>query len=191
MSAPRTRLVHAAVAAAVLVVAGVAINTAPPSNAWLEPLPVAGTIGQEAVGRNLAATVHGVRLAETIVDGAGSSDEIVPTGGVWVVVDLSARAIIDERVAGFNGIALHTAGLEYSASDRVDGALNRRSLSIAVETTGSIAFELPEVPDAPVELHLALRRDSRGDSVLVVPISLDGLEPEASVALEEITQEAP
>lgn len=191
MSAPRTRLAHAGVAAAALVAAGVVINSAPPSGAWLEPLPVAGTIGQEAVGRNLAATVHDVRLAEAISGGSDAADELVPTGGVWVVVDLSARAVVDERVAGFNGIALHTAGVEYSASDRADEALVGRSLSIAVETTGSIAFELPEVPDTPVELHLALRRDSRGDSVLVVPISLDGLEPEAAVALEEITQEAP
>jgi len=182
----RRGLVTAGIAVVALVGAWVVTETAPSAHDWLDPIPVTATVGEEAVGRNLAATVHDVTAAETVIDTDGAEIE---TGGVWVVVDASARAVISERAVNLGGTRLVVDGVEYSPSDRVDrsSTFAGRPLSIGIDLRGALVFELPAVPDE-AELRLgpgvsAGPVDLRGDSVLVVPIDLEGREPEASVTL--------
>jgi hypothetical protein len=184
----RDDAVRLGIAAAALIVAGVAINTAPPENSWLEPISIAGQLERESVGRNIAATVHNARAADEVIAADG---EPIPTDGVWIVVELSVRAVVDERAAGLHGVELHTGGIQYSPSDRVRETLDRGPLEVGIDSMGVLVFELPGVPEAAAELRLALSPDARGDSVLVFPLAFEEPSTAASVTLPPITLEAP
>lgn len=175
----RRRLLSAGVAAVALAGAWIVTETAPSGHDWLEPLPVTAAVGDEAVGRNLAATVHGATAAEVVVDDLGAAIE---TGGVWVVVDASARAVVTERASTLGGTRLIVGDVEYSPTDRVDRTLVDGSPPVGIDLRGPLVFELPDVP-AEAELRLAGSADGRGDSVLVFPLAFETGEVEASVTL--------
>lgn len=175
----RRGLVSAGIAVAALVGAWLVTATAPSGSDWLEPLPVTAQVGAEAVGRNLAATVHGATAAEVVIDDLGTAIE---TGGVWVIVDASARAVVTERASALGGARLIVGDVEYSPTDRVDRTLAGSMLPVGIDLRGPLVFELPDVP-AEAELRLAGRADGRGDSVLVIPLAFETGEVEASVTL--------
>lgn len=171
------RLAAAAVGAALVVAAwGVALVTPSEDDAVI-PFTVQGLLGEEASGRNLAVTVTDVRRAASV------STEEWTADGNWVVVDIEAHAIEEEVGASLVLATVQIDGVTYRASERPDSILETR-LAVDIPRIGSLAFELPaSLAAGDAVLRLALRTDTRLDSVLEFPLDLDDVDVETDAEL--------
>jgi len=166
----------------ILVLAGVVAHTTPNDEQQQAPLPVRGQVGETLSGRNIAATVDAVRVAESVEASNGWAG---PTSGVWVVVDASVEANVTESNFGY--ARLKVGDVTYSASTRPDRAtIAATGLSVGIPWTGPLMFELPRLlvsSDAArtAELQLAVDADPRADSMLVMPVDLSAIEIEKVV----------
>ena len=166
----------------ILVIAGVVAHTTPNDEQQQAPLPVRGQVGETLSGRNIAATVDAVRVAESVEASNGWAG---PTAGVWVVVDASVEANVTESIFGY--ARLKVGDVTYSASTRPDRAtIAATGLSVGIPWTGPLMFELPRplvTGDAArtAELQLAVDADPRADSMLVMPVDLSAIEIEKVV----------
>jgi len=166
----------------ILVLAGVVAHTTPNDEQQQAPLPVRGQVGETLSGRNIAATVDAVRVAESVEASNGWAG---PTSGVWVVVDASVEANVTESNFGY--ARLKVGDVTYSASTRPDRAtIAATGLSVGIPWTGPLMFELPRLlvsGDAArtAELQLAVDADPRADSMLVMPVDLSAIEIEKVV----------
>ena len=169
----------------ILVLAGVVAHTTPNDEQQQAPLPVRGQVGETLSGRNIAATVDAVRVAESVEASNGWAG---PTAGVWVVVDASVEANVTESNFGY--ARLKVGDVTYSASTRPDRAtIAATGLSVGIPWTGPLMFELPRLlvsSDASrtAELQLAVDADPRADSMLVMPVDLSAIEIETVVETE-------
>ena len=169
----------------ILVIAGVVAHTTPNDEQQQAPLPVRGQVGETLSGRNIAATVDAVRVAESVEASNGWAG---PTSGVWVVVDASVEANVTESNFGY--ARLKVGDVTYSASTRPDRAtIAATGLSVGIPWTGPLMFELPRLlvsSDAArtAELQLAVDADPRADSMLVMPVDLSAIEIEKVVETE-------
>jgi len=166
----------------ILVIAGVVAHTTPDDEQQQAPIPVRGQVGETLSGRNIAATVDAVRVAESVEASNGWAG---PTAGVWVVVDASVEANVTESIFGY--ARLKVGDVTYSASTRPDRAtIAATGLSVGIPWTGPLMFELPRplvTGDAArtAELQLAVDADPRADSMLVMPVDLSAIEIEKVV----------
>jgi len=166
----------------ILVIAGVVAHTTPNDEQQQAPIPVRGQVGETLSGRNIAATVDAVRVAESVEASNGWAG---PTAGVWVVVDASVEANVTESIFGY--ARLKVGDVTYSASTRPDrGTIAATGLSVGIPWTGPLMFELPRplvTGDAArtAELQLAVDADPRADSMLVMPVDLSAIEIEKVV----------
>ena len=169
----------------ILVIAGIVAHTTPNDEQQQAPLPVRGQVGETLSGRNIAATVDAVRVAESVEASNGWAG---PTAGVWVVVDASVEANVTESIFGY--ARLKVGDVTYSASTRPDRAtIAATGLSVGIPWTGPLMFELPRLlvsSDASrtAELQLAVDADPRADSMLVMPVDLSAIEIETVVETE-------
>ena len=169
----------------ILVLAGVVAHTTPNDEQQQAPLPVRGQVGETLSGRNIAATVDAVRVAESVEASNGWAG---PTVGVWVVVDASVEANVTESNFGY--ARLKVGDVTYSASTRPDRAtIAATGLSVGIPWTGPLMFELPRLlvsSDAArtAELQLAVDADPRADSMLVMPVDLAAIDIETVVETE-------
>jgi len=169
----------------ILVIAGIVAHTTPKDEQQQAPLPVRGQVGETLSGRNIAATVDAVRVAESVEASNGWAG---PTAGVWVVVDASVEANVTESNFGY--ARLKVGDVTYSASTRPDRAtIAATGLSVGIPWTGPLMFELPRLlvsSDASrtAELQLAVDADPRADSMLVMPVDLSAIEIETVVETE-------
>jgi len=169
----------------ILVIAGIVAHTTPNDEQQQAPLPVRGQVGETLSGRNIAATVDAVRVAESVEASNGWAG---PTAGVWVVVDASVEANVTESNFGY--ARLKVGDVTYSASTRPDRAtIAATGLSVGIPWTGPLMFELPRLlvsSDASrtAELQLAVDADPRADSMLVMPVDLSAIEIETVVETE-------
>ncbi|WP_291054075.1 hypothetical protein [Herbiconiux sp.] len=169
---------------AVLVVAGVVAHTAPTKGLWQAPIPVAGALGEEIAGRNLVATIDGVRVAEQVTAANGWAGE---TTGVWVVVDAGVASVVSDSPARLGSARLQIGETSYSASTRpAFGTIADQSLTTGIALTGPLMFEVPRALLGSEAAHrasiqLALDEDRRVDSQIEVPVDLGALPVEASV----------
>jgi len=169
----------------ILVLAGVVAHTTPNDEQQQAPLPVRGQVGETLSGRNIAATVDAVRVAESVEASNGWAG---PTSGVWVVVDASVEANVTESNFGY--ARLKVGDVTYSASTRPDRAtIAATGLSVGIPWTGPLMFELPRLlvsSDAArtAELQLAVDADPRADSMLVMPVDLAAIDIETVVETE-------
>jgi hypothetical protein len=172
---------------ALLAVAGVVAHTAPGDAEWQAPITVLGAIGDETSGRNITATVTGVRLADEVVAANGWSGS---TEGVWVVVDASVAAAVSDYGALLRAARLQIGDTLYSASSRPDlGTIAGQSLTTGIPLTGPLMFEVPRDilqtdAAADAEVQLGLDADVRVDSLIVVPVDLGSLPVEESIETE-------
>lgn len=173
-----------------LVVAGVVSAIAPAEDAEVAPFIVNGQIGERVSGHDLVVTVTDVRTASTVIGAQEwSSDEPWSAEGDWLVVDLDAASVTGPRVVYVTGaVTLDNAvfvldGREYRATERTPSMLEVR-LNPGVPRHGSLAFELPGLKGSGL-LHLSLRTDTRGDSLLEIPIDLDTLTPLSETRIVE------
>ena len=169
----------------ILVIAGVVAHTTPDDEQQQAPLPVRGQVGETLSGRNIAATVDAVRVAESVEASNGWAG---PTAGVWVVVDASVEANVTESIFGY--ARLKVGDVTYSASTRPDRAtIAATGLSVGIPWTGPLMFELPRPlvsgdASRTAELQLAVDADPRADSMLVMPVDLSAIEIETVVETE-------
>jgi hypothetical protein len=161
-----------------LAVAGVVADTAPSGGGWQAPVEVEGRLGETVTGRNIEATVRSVRAADSVTTSNGWQGA---TTGVWIVVDLSVAAVVDDRASLLGGAVLRIGDRSYSASDRPGlSVLAERSLSVGIPMTGPLLFEIPRddlgsADGRGARLELGLDADPRVDSLLVVPVDLTQL----------------
>ena len=169
----------------ILVIAGVVAHTTPDDEQQQAPIPVRGQVGETLSGRNIAATVDAVRVAESVEASNGWAG---PTAGVWVVVDASVEANVTESIFGY--ARLKVGDVTYSASTRPDRAtIAATGLSVGIPWTGPLMFELPRPlvsgdASRTAELQLAVDADPRADSMLVMPVDLSAIEIEKVVETE-------
>ncbi|MFK4838002.1 hypothetical protein ACI3KY_19925 [Microbacterium sp. ZW T2_14] len=150
-----------------LVVAAWFVALATPGEEQIQaPMPVPVAVGEEGVGRNLAATVTDVRRTSELHAGDWSAE------GNWLIVDVEVAAVTSEDVVNLGHAEIVIDGVRYGASDRPD-SLSGQPLSAGVATRGGLAFELPASLDTgTAALELALSSDRRLDSMIVVDFDL-------------------
>lgn len=181
-------LLSGIVLTAILATAWVVKQTAPGEEQWQAGMPVTGAIGETLTGRNIEATVHEVRIAESVTASTGWTG---PTTGIWVVADISAAAVIDDIGTGLGTAELVIGDVIYSASERPDdGTIAGKGMTTGVSLTGPIMFEIPakllDTADATgASLRFAQSSDSRLDSVIVVPVDLRALDIAESIETDE------
>lgn len=153
--------------AAVLLVAAWGVGVATPPEYAIEPAHVVtAQIGEEAGGRNIVATVTDARAARM------ASTPKWQAPGTWLIVDLDVAAVVSST-AGLRGVTLQVGDLTFRASERME-SLFQQSLVAGVPRSGSVAFELPDgALTGSAILSLSTSSDTRGDSVIQVPIDLD------------------
>lgn len=137
-------------------------------------------VGSAVTGRNIAVTVHDIRRTERVSAGGWSAE------GNWVVVDLDAASIVSESSTSLLRHAeLVVDGVRFRASER-PRTLFGMPLSAGVSQSGSLAFELPdELDGGDAILEIALPRDTRLDSMIVVPFDLAAITRRAEIELRE------
>lgn len=168
--------------ALVLTVAAFVVHrTAPDRDDLVVPFPVAGEVGEWGEARTFAARVESVALAEEVTDG----DWTGTTGGVWLVVTLSAEVSGEPTQVS---AALLLGDERYDASSRPGyTALDATRLAPGLAQRGSVLVEVP--PEAlrahadDARLRFSTSENALRDAVLDVPLDLDGLEPEPLVEL--------
>ena len=164
----RRRWVSWVIGLGLIVAAWFAALVTPGTDVAQAPFTVSAVIGEEAAGRNIAATVTDLRRADRVSesDGSWSAD------GNWLVVDLDAASVVSERGALLRHAMIQIDGVRYSASERPD-TIAGTPLSAGIPQSGSLAFELPGDLDAgDGVLELAVRSDTRLDSLILLPFDL-------------------
>lgn len=156
-----------------------------PDDSTIAPFPVAATIGEEAVTRNLAVTITDVRLANRVTDAKGWTAE-----GSWLVVDLEAASVVTQELSTLSLAQLVVGDRTFSATDRGTTFLAQRLIT-GVPRSGSLAFELPaDALTGRATLRLGVPSGAPGgevllDGVIDLPIALDDLPLEGEVLLDE------
>lgn len=150
----------------------------PAEDAATAPFVVSAQPGEEAAGRNISATVTGIRAAETLSGGWAAA-------GVWLIVDLEVASVLSEQGVLLGHATLQVADRSYRASERPP-SLFRQTLAAGIPQSGSLAFELPDAAFAGTAvLRLGLlEAETRLDSLLEVPLDLAGVAPEAELPLQ-------
>jgi hypothetical protein len=172
----------------VLTIAWFVAHTTPTEEVWQGPIVVSGDIGEKLTGRNIEAVVSDVRIAESV---SASNGWAGPTSGVWVVVDTSVAAVVDDLGVSLGTAVLVIDGVTYSASERPDnGTIARQLLTTGIPLTGPLMFEVPrdlvesEAATAAT-IQLAIDSDPRADSLLAIGVDLGALPVLPSIETDE------
>ncbi|UYO97530.1 DUF4352 domain-containing protein [Microbacterium sp. M28] len=164
--------------AALLVSAWLVALVTPDDSAFVAPFVVRTSIGEEAVGRDLALTVQDVRMAESISAPGGWTAE-----GTWLLVDVDAEATLEQYGTLLGGATLTIGDRSFRASDRPESIFKTR-LVTGIPKSGTIAFELPaDALSGTGILQLSSQEDTRADSVIELEIDLDALDPVADAEI--------
>lgn len=193
MTAPTSPWRHAAngvLLTAILAIAALVLHTTPSREAQQAAIVVPGVIGESVSGRNIRAMVHSVAVAEAVTAGNGWAGS---TPGIWVVVDLTVQALVDDENTALGTAVLRVGDVSFSASTRPqNGTVAKEQLATGVPLTGPLMFEVPTGVVAgtaakTAKLEFATDSDPRADSLLVVPVDLTALvvQPDLEVAFPE------
>jgi hypothetical protein len=181
-------LANGAALVALLGVAGVVSHTTPDEARQQGPIIVRGQLGDTLTGRNIRATVGDVRIADSVVASNGWNGS---TPGVWVVVDASVEAVVDDFGASLGTAVIRIGDTTWSASPRPgDATIALQSLDVGIPHSGPLMFELPRAvvtgqAAETAEIQLGENSDPRADSLLVVPVDLSSLVIEESIETPE------
>lgn len=158
------------VAAALVAGAWAVTAFTPDDDAGADAFTLTASIGEHVGGRNIAVTVLSVRAAHGIESESGWSAD-----GTWVVVDMSAEAVVSQADGLLSTATLRLGERTFSATERGpdEMSLYRTPLVPGVPKSGSVAFEVPD--DALAEsgvLRLSTSSRPWGDTVIEVPVDL-------------------
>lgn len=168
--------------------AGIVTVFIPADDAGADLFLVRAEIGERAEGRNIAATVHDVRLAEEI-----TADDWHAAGN-WLVVDLSAEAVTSQTSGILSEATLLIGDRVFTAVERGPLGVNLLDTQLipGVARSGNLIFELPDDALASAGLlRLATGGGTWGDTILQVQIDLAEAERAGTVALAEVGWAAP
>jgi hypothetical protein len=153
------------------------------------PIAIDATMGERAVGRNLAVTVHRVDLADAVTFAQRGKFVRVPATAAWLVFSLTYEAL--HEIDAAPKFQLVTEGRTYESTvGNFSG-----TYPPGVTKRGVAAFELPDVP-AEAVLKIANKTtekwgnaiDAPLDSQISLPVDLGALTVERSVDLDELSQ---
>ena len=134
-----------------------------------------GAFGAWAQGRRLAARADGATTARVVrYAKAGSTDALAEhdTGGVWLVVDVTAKAVAEPVTIARAQIETRD-GRRYARTERLGARqLSSVELQPGVEARGVLVFELPANAIAGARLVLADTPFSLLDSELSLDLAL-------------------
>ncbi|REJ08381.1 hypothetical protein DY023_01220 [Microbacterium bovistercoris] len=151
-----------------------------PEDAVYDSFVSTASVGEQAVSRNLAATVTDVRAGRSVSDGIRWTAE-----GTWLVVDVDAATVQTEFASLLKG-ELRIGDRTYKATERGSTAQNM-SLITGVPRHGSLAFELPEdAVRGEATVVLSWQDDHTADGVIEVAVDLDDVAMQNEVTLDEI-----
>lgn len=171
-----------------VVAAWLVMNAAPTQQFSQRPVEVRVQVGERGEGRNVAATVHEVVIAEALTNEDDWNPWNGTTTGVWIIVSASVETIHD---GGSLNASLDYGGLTVPASPRspVRSSLQARALAAGIAQTGWLAFEVPGEMPIPetVVVRIADTIDTRLDTVIVVPLDLVDAERTDEFVLPRIT----
>ena len=140
--------------------------------------------GQRTTGRNIAATVTGVRITPKVDSTAAA--------GIWVVVDATVEA---PRSNGLPRSDLIVGPNTYSPTDRFFLKTIQNDVSPGITLRGSCVFDVAADLVAPgANAHLTLRvwtgYDEQLDSRLVIDIPARDINRPDAITLEAPTESA-
>ena len=169
-----------------VVVASIAVATAPQSGTLADPFVRTGAVGEVVHGRDFDVEVLEVRLAQSL--DLAYDDSGLPTDGVWIVVDLIATANVD--AVRFDYAEFRIDGTGYRTYDLPYPSMTHLYYGADIPVQGTLVFEVPEsaldaagVDDASIYFQYSV--SVQLDDVPEVMVDLSGLEPERSVIIDE------
>ena len=169
-----------------VVVASIAVATAPQDGTIADPFVRTGSEGEVLHTRKLDVEVTDVRLAEQL--NLVYDETRLDTDGVWVVVDLTVTSNIATIQLAYT--ELHLNGIAYRTRTLPNPGMDFISYGPGVPVSGSLAFELPasaleagNLDDARVYFQASI--SVQLDDVPEVIVDLTGLD----IARTEIIDE--
>jgi hypothetical protein len=179
-------VINAAVLVAILAVAAIVQSTTPTDEQRDAAIAVRGPIGAALTGRNIAATIRSVKLARTVSAANGWKGE---TTGVWVVVEASAAAVVDDTNGPSLNAVLRIGDTTYTASSRprTAGTIADTPLSVGIPWNGPLMFEIPKSvarssAARSASIEIAPKFDTRADSIVIVTVDLTSRDIRSSVS---------
>ncbi|TBN56615.1 hypothetical protein EYE40_03945 [Glaciihabitans arcticus] len=176
-----------------LLVAGIAVASAPSLDRVVGPFELDGAVGDTISARLYSATLNEVGLAKKLdlgyADGGFSyTPSEVSSKEVFVVVDLRVTTEFDRVLLGYSQLVID--GVEYRAAPFLPG---RTMLSPpggpGIPVEGTLVFEVPSSvvesdAAAHARLHIKSQLTPQLESVPVFTIDLTGLDVERVRVLE-------
>lgn len=186
------RLLALVVGLGLVVAAWGVLELAPSTETAQSSIAVSVAVGERGEGRNIAATVHGVVIAERLTDEDADDPWNGESSGQWIVVKAT---VASTRRGGSLDAKLEVGSLLVYGSDRppTGTSLQTAALDAGIEVTGWVAFEVPA--DAPLPATATIRIaegvDSRLDTVITVRLDLANAERVTEFVMPEIELAAP
>lgn len=186
----------ATLALVALLVAGVAVVTAPDDQEEFAPIDRRGAVGETVAARALDVRVDDVRVArglEPAPDAVAGETPDTGTRGAWVVVDATVTWNIEAGSLGYS--VLRIGDREYRAADILpQPSLLGLPMQAGVPVSGSFVFEVPrsaldDPGAARAELRSRFAVEAGPDTVPVVEIDLADAPVEESVVVDDAREE--
>jgi hypothetical protein len=177
-----------ALAAALLLTAGLMWSWMPTKLKSWAPIDVPGTVGQRVAGRDIAVTVQRVYLAHEVTAHGDHGLNRFPTKGVWLVMMVSYEPLHESASPTMQ---LRAGGRTFSSN--ISG-IGSHVAQPASPSRGPVEFELPAVSPSATLLVANRLIDNNYqemtaplDSQIAVTIPLTGQVTQASLNLSELT----
>jgi hypothetical protein len=169
-----------------VVVASIAVATAPQEGTIADPFIRTGSEGEVVHARKLDVEVTDVRLAEQL--DLVYDETQLDTGGVWVVVDLTVTSNIATIQLSYTELRLN--GIAYRTRSLPNPGMDFISYGPGVPVSGSLAFELPtsaleagNLDDARISFQSSI--SVQLDDVPEVIVDLTGLDVTRRAIIDE------
>lgn len=166
---------------ALVVAAGAATALTPRADLDYRAFLIRGETDAAVASRTLIAEATDATFADEVSSGDWSAD------GHWLVVTVTASAPVSELDSALGQAMLVVGDRTFRASERPGSSPIGEDLRIGLDTTGMLAFELPDdVRTGVAELRLSSEISTpRLDDVISLTILLDDLPTASSVELVE------
>lgn len=185
LPAARVGLALALLAAAMLLWQNMPTKT----DTWA-PIAVDARVGERAVGRDLAVTVHSVELVRALTLQQRGQPVRMPATAAWLVFSLSYEPLHND---GRPVLQLVADGRSYRSNL---GSFSGPAVAAGTSKRGVAAFELPNIPAAAVFKVANQTRERWGnpldaplDSQIALPVDVAALSLHDSADLDALAAE--
>ncbi|MDQ2697755.1 MAG: DUF4352 domain-containing protein [Actinomycetota bacterium] len=173
-------------AGGLVIVASVAVATAPQSGTIADPFVRTGEVGDVVHARKFDVEVVGVRLAEEL--DLDYDDTTLATDGLWIVVDVIVTSNLDAVQLVYSEVRI--AGVGYRTTALPYPSVDFTTFGAGIPVRGSLVFEVPKDAVSGVGADTARVRFQTGisvqlDDVPEVFVDLASLDVERSAIIDE------